>query len=200
MTIKKSHWIILFANLIYLILFGIHFLKRGNFEFIWYIFISLILIGIFSFLHKKYNFSTLTLIGLSVWLLGHMFGGSTLLTEQRLYTQILFPIFTTGDTTLFSYDHLMHFYFYVVMTSVIYQISKRYFKDNARWLPVATLIVFASMGIGAFNEIIEFLPVLFLAETGVGGYFNVAWDIVFNALGALVTITYISFKRKNFSS
>ena len=194
--VKKSEWVILLFNIIYLLLFGIHFLKRGNFEFIWYIFIMIILIGIFSFLHKKYNFSKWTLIGLSIWGLGHMFGGSTLFGEPRIYQRVLVDLFTTGDTTLFRYDHLLHFYFYVVMTSVIYQISKKYFNPNANWKVVGTIILFASMGVGAFNEIIEFLPVLFLPETGVGGYYNVAWDIVFNALGALVTIAYISWKKR----
>lgn len=195
---KRSDWIILIFNIVYLILFGIHFFKRGNFEFIWYIFIMIILIGIFGFLHKKYNFSKWTLIGLSIWGLAHMFGGSTLLGEPRIYTRVLINLFTTGDTTIFRYDHLLHFYFYVVMTSVIYQISKNYFKPNANWKVVGTIIVFTSMGVGAFNEIIEFLPVLFLPETGVGGYYNVAWDIVFNTIGALASIIYISYKKKSF--
>ena len=124
-----------------------------------------------------------------------MFGGSTLLGEPRIYQRILLDLFTTGDTTIFRYDHLLHFYFYVVMTSVIYQMSKNYFKPNANWKVVSVIIVFASMGVGAFNEIIEFLPVLFLSETGVGGYYNIAWDIVFNTLGALVSIIYINWKK-----
>jgi len=196
MAVKKSHWLILLINLIYPILFGIHFYKRGNLEFVWYVFIIYILIGVFTYLHKKYNFNTMTLIGLTIWGIGHMFGGSTLLTENILYNVVLYPIFSKGGTTLFSYDHLLHFYFYVVMTSVIYQITRKYFKPNARWLPIAALIVFASMGVGAFNELVEFIPVLLLENTGVGGYYNVAWDIVFNTLGALVTIIYISWRRK----
>ncbi len=195
--VKKTEWLILLFNVVYLILFGIYFFKRGNFEFIWYILIIFILICIFSFLHKKYTFSTLTLIGLSIWGIAHMFGGSTLLREPRIYSRILYTLFTTGDTTLIRYDHLLHFYFYVVMTAVIYQILKRYIKPTANWFVVSVFIVFASMGVGAFNEIIEFLPVLFLKETGVGGYFNIAWDIVFNALGAVVAVVYLSFKKKN---
>ena len=58
------------------------------------------------------------------------------------------------------------------------------------------LLVFASIGIGAINEIAEFIPVLFLENTGVGDYFNTLWDIVFNTLGALVGISYLSMKRK----
>ena len=193
---SKTEWTILFVNVLYLVLFAFHLFSRGNFEFVWYIFIMFILIGVFSFLHKKYNFSTLTLWGLTLWGFAHMLGGSTILGEPRIYGRVLIDLFTTGDTTVFRYDHLLHFYFYVVMTSVIYQIAKGYFRPGANWKVVALLIVFASMGVGAFNEIIEFLPVLFLAETGVGGYFNVAWDIVFNTLGALVAIVYISLKRK----
>jgi putative membrane protein len=193
---SKTEWTILFVNVLYLVLFAFHFFSRGNFEFVWYIFIMFILIGVFSFLHKKYNFSTLTLWGLTLWGFAHMLGGSTLLGEPRIYGRVLIDLFTTGDTTVFRYDHLLHFYFYVVMTSVIYQIAKGYFRPGANWKVVALLIVFAIMGVGAFNEIIEFLPVLFLAETGVGGYLNVAWDIVFNTLGALVAIVYISLKRK----
>ena len=193
---KKSNLLILLFNILYLILFAIHFIKVGNFEFIWYIFIMIILITIFILLHKKYNFTTLTLIGLSIWGIAHMFGGSLLLGEPRVYTRILFNLFTTGDTTLFRYDHLLHFYFYLVMTNVIYQITTHYIKPNTNWKIIAVLIFFTSMGIGAFNELIEFMPVLFLNETGVGGYFNVAWDIAFNALGALIALIYISIKRK----
>lgn len=196
--LKKSEMLILLFNLIYLILFGIHFFKRGNFEFIWYIFIMLILIGVFSFLHKKYNFTKLTLIGLSIWGFAHMLGGSTIFGEPRIYARVLVDIFTTGDTTIFRYDQLLHFYFYVVITNVVYQISQNYFKPNSKWYFLSTMIVLTSMGIGAFNEIIEFLPVLFLSETGVGGYYNIAWDIVFNTLGAIVGIIYISLKRKNY--
>ena len=126
-----------------------------------------------------------------------MFGGSTLITEQRLYTQILIPLFNSGEVTILSYDHLMHFYFYVVMTSVIYQIIKKNIKSKIKWFPLAVFIFFASIGVGAFNEIVEFMPVLFLTETGVGGYYNIAWDLVFNALGALTTLIYISFRRSS---
>lgn len=190
---KTKIWILIFT-ILYIIFFAFHFFLRGNFEFVWYIFILIALTILVILLDKKYNFSTLTIFGISLWGLGHMFGGSTLLTEERLYRQVLIPIFTTEEVTIISYDHLMHFYFYVVATFMIYQVIKKYIKEDAHWIPVAVLIVFASMGVGALNEIFEFLPVLFLKETGVGGYFNVAWDIVFNALGTLTAIIYISLR------
>jgi uncharacterized membrane protein YjdF len=196
MRMTKTLWGILLFNIAYLIFFAFHFFQRGNFEFIWYIFIMTILIVLVSLLHRKYNFTILTLIGVSIWGIGHMLGGSTLLTEPRLYVQVIYPFFTSGDVTILSYDHVMHFYFYMVATAMLYQVIKKYIRKDAKWLPVAVLILFTSMGIGAFNEIVEFMPVLFLAETGVGGYFNIAWDLVFNTLGALVTIVYLTFWRK----
>lgn len=196
MNKNKILWGILFFNLIYVILFGIHFFMRGNFEFVWYVFIMLAIIAVFTALYLKFKFSIPTLIGLSVWGLGHMLGGSTLLTKERLYVQVLWPLFKTGELTVFSYDHLMHFYFYIVIAAVVYQIIKQDLKPKTSKLLIAAVVIFTSMGIGALNEIFEFLPVLFLNETGVGGYFNIAWDIVFNALGALATVIYIMFKRE----
>ena len=192
----KTEWGILIFNILYLILFGIYFFIGGNFEFLWYIFILIAMIVVFSLLHKKYQFSNLTLIGLSVWGIAHMFGGSTLFGDANVYSRIIFNLFTTGDTTLISYDHILHFYFYLVITSVVYQIARKYFSPVADWKIIAIFIFLVSMGIGSVNEIIEFSAVLFLAETGVGGYYNVAWDIVFNAVGALVAIIYISWMRK----
>jgi len=40
------------------------------------------------------------------------------------------------------------------------------------------------MGLGAFNEVIEFVMTLVLPETGVGGYTNTGWDLVSNMVGA----------------
>jgi hypothetical protein len=42
------------------------------------------------------------------------------------------------------------------------------------------------MGLGALNEVVEFIAVLTLPETNVGGYINTGWDLVYNAIGATV--------------
>src|SRR3989344_4251795 len=157
----------------------------------------IILITIVSFLHLKYKFSTLSLIGFSVWGIGHMLGGSTLLTKERLYVYVIYPLFTSGDTIIFKYDQLMHFYFYLVATIMIYEIFKNYVKKESNWFVLSIFLIFASIGVGAFNEIIEFMPVLFLGNTGVGGYYNTLWDIIFNTFGAIVAVIYLSFIRKH---
>jgi uncharacterized membrane protein YjdF len=63
------------------------------------------------------------------------------------------------------------------------------------WWLLSILLVVMGIGVGAVNEIVEFMPVLFLGDTGVGDYFNTLWDIVFNTLGAIAAVLYLSWKR-----
>ena len=54
----------------------------------------------------------------------------------------------------------------------------------------------AAMGLGAVNEIIEFLAVLSVPETNVGGYVNTALDLVFNAGGAVSAMLIVGATRR----
>ncbi|BBI65284.1 hypothetical protein HSBAA_65900 [Vreelandella sulfidaeris] len=47
----------------------------------------------------------------------------------------------------------------------------------------------AAQGVGAVNEMIEFIVVLLVPDNGVGGYYNTLLDIVFNFIGATLAIT-----------
>jgi hypothetical protein len=47
------------------------------------------------------------------------------------------------------------------------------------------------MGVGAINEVVEFLSTLVLAETHVGGFANTGWDLVFNMFGATVAAAWL---------
>jgi hypothetical protein len=42
------------------------------------------------------------------------------------------------------------------------------------------------MGLGAINEIIEFVATVVVPETGVGGYVNNALDLCWNGVGATI--------------
>lgn len=42
------------------------------------------------------------------------------------------------------------------------------------------------MGIGALNEVLEFIATLVLVDTNVGGYRNTGRDLIANLLGAAV--------------
>ena len=47
------------------------------------------------------------------------------------------------------------------------------------------------MGFGALNEVIEFIAVLTIPNTNVGGYENTAWDMVSNLVGSVIAAVVI---------
>ena len=77
-----------------------------------------------------------------------------------------------------------------------YYCLKPNLSKHANFRVVAVLVVFIGMGIGALNEIVEFLAVLAFPDTNVGGYDNTMWDIVFNTFGAIIAVTWVTVKRK----
>ncbi|MEK6872324.1 MAG: DUF2238 domain-containing protein [Nanoarchaeota archaeon] len=194
--ITKPAWLIFIFTLLYTLFFGIYFFQRGNFEFLWYVGILILIIVLVVMLHKKYNFSNGILSAISLWGLLHMIGGMDI-NGVRTYARIIYPIFSSeiAGTSIFRYDQFMHFYVYLIVTCMLFYIIRSYIKkEMPRWM-LSSLLVLMGIGIGAINEIVEFMPVLFLEATGVGDYFNTMWDIVFNALGAIVAVMYLSVKR-----
>ena len=71
-------------------------------------------------------------------------------------------------------------------------------KPSLNRLVFYVALLAIGMGIGAGNEIAEFSAVLFIERTGVGGYYNTAWDLVFNSLGALLGVIVIAFQNRSF--
>ena len=49
----------------------------------------------------------------------------------------------------------------------------------------------ASIGFGALNEVIEFIATRLFTKTNVGGYENTGWDLVSNAVGAIIAAVII---------
>src|SRR3989344_5501903 len=108
-----------------------------------------------------------------------------------MYKFQMIPIWVTEDFYILKYDQFVHGYLYFVMVFVIWHLLKSNLDDNVNNWILYPVIVLASIGLGALNEIAEFTAVLAFAETGVGGYYNTAWDIVFNSVGAaLGTIVF----------
>ena len=197
MVTTKNEWTILIFTITYTLLFGIYFGSIGNFEFLWYVGILSALILLVIFLHSRFRFSTVVLWAISIWGLLHMIGGSDI-AEKRTYARMIYPLFPAevAGTDILRYDQFMHFYVYVVVTLMIFYILSPYMKKEIpRWLFGATLVI-TGIGVGAINEMIEFVPVLVFGNTGVGDYFNTLWDIVFNTAGALFSLVYLVMSKK----
>lgn len=192
MEIKKSHWIILFVNIIYLIIFTIIFLKRSNIEFLIYVGAIIFVLAILGLLSIKIKFSNFVLIGLSLVGFLHMLGGALIINGSRLYVHY----FVLG---LVKYDLIIHFLGIFFAVFLFYEILKNHLKlgDIPKFI-LFLILFFAGLGIGGLHEIIEFILVLALPETGVGGYANTMWDMIANSLGALSAFILLNiFMRKD---
>lgn len=112
-----------------------------------------------------------------------------------LYQWPIIHLFGAGDSLVLKFDQFVHFFGFAVATLVFYHLLKFYLNPNVNWRVMYPLIVIGGMGLGALNEIIEFIAVVFFSQTGVGGYYNTSLDLVFNALGAMAAAALIHFRR-----
>ena len=60
----------------------------------------------------------------------------------------------------------------------------------------AIVLVMAGLGVGAFNETVEFLVNVVVPESGVGGYLNTSLDLCANSVGAILALVYIVVRAK----
>ncbi len=180
-------------SLIYITAFAAYYVRIANAEFIWYL---LVLAGFFALIFttiRRSRFDYLTLFGLSLWGLLHLAGGGIEVNGAVLYKLHLVPIIGSGELYILKYDQAVHFFGFAVATLVVYHLLRPYLNEKTNWLVVYPLIIAAGMGFGALNEIVEFVAVLVVPNTGVGGYTNTALDLVFNALGAISAAIFIRF-------
>lgn len=193
----KYLWLLLF-NAIYLIPFTVFYALKANYEFLVYIAVIVVIgIVIFSTLkHTKLDKFALWL--LSIWSFLHMAGGGIRINGSSLYSQRLWDLFDGGGQFyILKMDQLIHFYGFLVAAVVVYQIIAPYLKNvESRAVFIAWI---GSMGLGALNEVIEFVAFISLEQTGVGDLYNTGLDLIFNMFGALVGafIGRWNYKKKN---
>ncbi len=123
----------------------------------------------------------------------HMSGGSVRMGGIRLY-DFGIDILTVGDSFLFRYDQLMHFLGIFVIVLIAWDVLI-YLNENKSYL----MIFFVGVGWGSLIELVEFSTVILFGNTGVGGYYNNAIDLIFNTFGAIVGVVYLKIRngRKN---
>jgi len=185
---KKSHWWILAFNALYLIVFGAYYVIIQNYEFLVYISVIVIIGLIIAVNLHKSKLDNLILWLLSIWGFVHMIGGGIRIGGHTVYSLHLIDIVNKGgDFYILKMDQLIHFYGFFVAAILIYQLLM---ATGSYALKSPKLMIFlawiGSMGLGALNEVVEFIAFVSLSQTGVGDVYNTGLDLVFNLVGALV--------------
>lgn len=177
--------------------------SRKNGEFIFYIVIMLALIAVMSLVHRRVRLTTGLLWAFSIWGMAHMAGGLTPLPtgwpyngEQAvLYSWWLIP-------QRLKYDQIVHAYGFGITTWLCWHILRNTLRqpDGGALRPtlgMLTLCAAAGMGFGALNEVLEFIAVLTIPNTNVGGYENTSWDMVSNLVGSTIVAMLIRLTFKS---
>lgn len=132
-------------------------------------------------LDRAVGFSDVVALGLTGWAVGHLAGGLIELDGDRvLYNAVLVPHL--------RYDNAVHFVGFGVGGIAVWEWLSSVHIPGRQWTPVAAgvAVCLFGMGLGAFNEVVEFAVALNVEESNVGGYLNTGRDLVANLLGAAV--------------
>lgn len=142
-----------------------------------------ILFSWYKFRFLNIRLSLLVLIEIGI--LMHFSGAFVEVDNHRLYDSRFFDI---------RYDKYVHFVNAMVATFVtIYILFKSGFPQTKLTLFIAVLAV---LGLGAMNEIIEFMVTLTVEHNGVGGYNNNMLDLVANLFGAVTAVVLFNYLLK----
>ncbi|MFG0246447.1 MAG: DUF2238 domain-containing protein [Phycisphaerales bacterium JB052] len=179
---------------LYMLIFSGLALRQGNTEFLMYAVVMVLFIAIVLLLHSAIRFTPLAIWLLAIWGFLHMGGGTVpvdpALTDAyraatdeaaRPTSAVLYSLRIHPD--LPKYDQIVHAFGFFSATIACYQ-ALRALLRAPRSLPTAIAAALMGIGLGAINEVIEFIAVLTMPETNVGGYTNTAWDLVANTIGA----------------
>lgn len=167
-----------------------------NKEFLFYIAVVVIIGGAIFAIHKRANFSAGLLWALSIWGLLHMLGGLVPIPDgwpvggkQVLYSLWLIPGYI-------KYDNPIHAYGFFVATWACWEALSHTVKNIRSTFGILTLCALAGMGLGAMNEIVEFMATIMIPGTNVGGYENTGWDLVSNLIGSVLMAGIIAWNNR----
>ncbi|MBN1386008.1 DUF2238 domain-containing protein [Candidatus Woesearchaeota archaeon] len=193
--LKKDQWPIAIFALLMLIVYGMIFFSRKNYEFIGYIVVVVFFAALIVFTNDKVKFPNFVLWWLAIWAFLHLSGGGISSGGWRLYDWIIVDI--VGEPYLiFKYDQFVHIIGFFAATLAMYYLIKPKLKPDHKWAALGIVVVMAGLGAGALNEIIEFTATVMVPSTGVGGYENTSLDLVSDMIGALIAFFYIKYKEK----
>lgn len=177
-------------------------MAQRNWEFLMYVGQVFVLIGLVCWADVRARFDSLTLWLLALWGFMHLAGGTVpvpasmaQINDPGATEAVLYGLwFIRG---VFKYDNLVHCFGFFAATMAVGE-SLRPFLDRASPPRLALFVVVccAGMGLGAVNEIIEFLATVIFPNTGVGGYVNNALDLCWNALGACAASALVCKRQR----
>jgi len=176
-------------------IFAAIFIVQKNFEFIGYVVVVVLLLFAVLFSNRQVRYPTYILWGFFVWAVLHMLGGVEMENGKVIYTLVLYPL-VQAPYNILKYDQVIHAFGFFVATLVMFSVLHKYLTRPFGWTAAGIVVAMAGLGLGALNEIVEFLMTVILPNTNVGGYENTALDLVFNLFGAVLAVLFLKLRDK----
>ena len=192
--ISKPHLVLFIINLAMLAYCGSLFWARQNYEFIGYMVVVGGAIVAVVLTLKRVPYTLDCLIGMTIWAAMHMAGGGILLPQSGcLYNVMIWPI----SEHVFRYDQLVHIWGFGSATLLMHCLLVGHLRRPLSGkVGLGIVLVMAGLGMGALNEIIEFMATLAVPDNGVGGYMNTALDMCANLIGAVLGVVYLGLRGR----
>lgn len=199
MQIRKGQLAILIINLLALAGFSVHFIAKANYEFVIYIAVIAFFLVVFLATNHKVYYPNALLWALTAWAVMHMAGGAVFINGIKLYEIILIPL--SSKYPIFRYDQLVHIIGFATATVAMFYILKPLLREQLEgYWALSIIVISAGLGVGALNEIIEFITAVIVSEVGVGGYLNTSLDLVSDLIGATLAMITIRVAERDFFS
>lgn len=173
-------------------------IAQGNYEFVYYSSIlALLVLGVW-YLDRRVRIPTILLWGLAVWGFVHLLGGilpiPKSITEPgshaNLYNMRIVP-------WLPKYDQVVHATGFGIAALVAWHALRATYPTPPRpGIGLALAVVLIGMGLGALNEVIEFIATRLMPWTNVGGYENTGWDLTSNLVGCICAGIIIMIRER----
>jgi hypothetical protein len=161
---------------------------RGDHRVYAYLVVTAVLVTGAALVDRRVRFAppVLGLLGASLVL--HLCGGLLPGRDEKiLYDQWI----VTG---VLKVDQLVHFVACAALTIACWSIIGRWLRPGLAPAGPAFVAALMACGLGAVNELFEFLASLLLHDLDVGGQDNTGWDLAFNLAGALAVATWLSLR------
>ena len=183
-NMSKGRMLVLGFTVGYTVVAGFYFSSIGNTEFIGYIAVItfLIVLGGCVLTHQctpSWLLALLSLVGLL-----HLLGAAVPVNGDIRYNYVPFPIENPTGLTFNKFDQIVHTFGTAVGATLMYYFLRR--DTSFHWLGIMVFAVLGAMGLGALNEVIEFIAKMTVPDTDVGGYYNTAVDLCVNLFGAFI--------------
>lgn len=162
-------------------------LRRGNTEFLFYAGAMALSIAGVLWLDRRVRLPMHVLWCLAIWGMLHMFGGTLPIPASITDpAEGPFVLYNLRPAPFFpKFDQIVHAFGFFSATLASWHALRAASKPSLRpTLGPLLAVSLIGMGLGATNEVIEFIATRLIPDTNVGGYENTGWDLVSNLVGA----------------